>query len=123
MGLCFSSKAVKLDSYLPVVIVMVISHGQTSNEFQFVRRRVLLAVVAVQFEVALGVLDDLELGRHVVLLVGHAVGVEALHDALDAVGDADCLLADDLKLLDLDDGGSGGHECDLVEVGRGEVFV
>lgn len=65
-------------------------------------RGVFLAIVAVQLDVALGVLDDGELGRHVVLLVGDAVGVEALHDVFDALGDGHGLLFDDLKVLDLD---------------------
>ena len=79
--------------------------------------------MAVQLDVALSVLDDGELCRHVVLLVGDAVGVEALHDVLNAVGDADGLFVDDLKVLDLDDGGGGGDEGNLVDVFRLEVFV
>ena len=83
----------------------------------------LLAIVAVQLDVALRVLDDGELGRHVVLLVGDAVGVEALHDVLDALRDGHGLLPDDLEVFDLDDGGSGGDEGNLIHVFRLEVLV
>ena len=101
---------------------MVISHGKL-NEFQLVLRCVLLAVVAVQLDIALCVLDDGEFGGHVVLLVGDAVGVEALHDVLDAFWNGHGLLVDDFKLLDFDDGGGGGDEGDFVHVFGSEVFV
>ena len=102
---------------------MVISHGQTSNEFQFVLRGVLLAIVAVQFDVAFGVFDDGEFGRHVMFLVGDAVRVEALHDMLDAVGNGYELLVDNLEVLDFDDGSGGGNQSNLVHVFRLKVFV
>ena len=86
-------------------------------------RRVLFAVVAVQLDVALCVLDDGELGRHVMLFVGDAVRVEALHDVLDALGDGHGLLGDDLEVLDFDDGGGRGDEGYLVDVFRFEVLV
>ena len=57
------------------------------------------------------------------LLVSDAVRVEALHDVLNALRDGHGLLLDDLKVLDLDDGGSGGNEGNLVHVFRSEVFV
>ena len=110
-------------SYLKAVIVMVISHGEKSDEFKFVLCGVLLAIVAVQLDVALCVLDDGELGRHVMFFVGDAVGVEALHDVLDAIRDGHGLLPDDLEVLDFDDGGGGGDEGDLVHVFGLEVFV
>ena len=102
---------------------MVISHGEKSDEFKFVLCGVLLAIVAVQLDVALCVLDDGELGRHVVLLVGDAVGVEALHDVLDAIRDGHGLLPDDLEVLDFDDGGGGGDEGNLVHILGLEVLV
>ena len=102
---------------------MVISHGEKSDEFKFILRGVLLAIVAVQLDVALCVLDDGELGWHVMFLVGDAVRVEALHDVLDALGDGHGLLVDDLKILDFDDGGRWGNERNLVDVLRLEVFV
>ena len=84
---------------------------------------VLLAIMAVQLNVAQRVLDDGELGRHVVLLVGDAVRVEALHDMLDALGDGHGLLFDDLEVLDLDDGGSRGNKGNLVHVFGSKVLV
>ena len=110
-------------SYLKAVIVMVISHGEKSDEFKFVLCGVLLAIMAMQLDVALRVLDDGELGRHVVLLVGDAVGIEALHDVLDALRDGHRLFIDDLEVLDFDDGGGGGDEGDLVHVFRLKVLV
>ncbi len=102
--------------------VKVISHGK-SDEFKFVLCGVLLAIVAVQLDVALRVLDDGELGRHVMLLVGDAVRIEALHDVFDAVRDGHGLLPDDLEILDFDDGGGGGNEGNLVHVFGLEVLV
>ena len=93
------------------------------DEFKLVLGGVLLAIVAVQLDVALCVLDDDELGGHVVLLVGDAVGVEALHNVFDALGNGHGLLPDDLEVLDLDDGGSGGNEGNLVNVFGLKVFV
>ena len=76
-----------------------------------------------RIDVALSVLDDGELGRHIVLLVGDAIGVEALHNMLDALGDGHGLLVDDLEVLDFDDGGSRGDEGNLVHVLRLEVLI
>jgi len=84
---------------------------------------VLLAIMAVQLDVALCVFDDDELGRHIMLLVGDAVGVEALHDVFNAFGDGHGLFVDDLKVLDFDDGGGRGDESDFVHVLGGEIFV
>ena len=79
--------------------------------------------MAVQLDVALCVLDDGEFGWHVMLLVGDAVRVEAFHDVLDTLGDGHSLFVDDLEVLDLDDGGSGGDKGDLVYVFGLKVFV
>ena len=102
---------------------MVISHGEKSDEFKFVLCGVLLAIVAVQLDVALRVLDDGELGRHIVFLVGDAIRVEALHDVLDALWNGHGLLPDDLEVLDFDDRGRGGYEGNLVDVFGLEVLV
>ena len=110
-------------SYSKAVIVRVISHGEKSDEFKFVLCGVLLAIVAVQLDVALCVLDDGELGRHIMLLVGDAVRVEALHDMLDAVGNGYELLVDNLEVLDFDDGSGRGDQGNLVHVFRLKVFV
>ena len=77
----------------------------------------------MQLDVALGVLDDGELGRNIMLLVGDAVGVEAFHNVLDAVRDGHCLLVHDFKVLDFDDGGSGGDKGNLVYVFGLKVLV
>ena len=77
----------------------------------------------MQLDVALRVLDDGELGRHVVLLVGDAVRVEALHDMLDALRDGHGLLPDDLEVFDFDDGGGGGDEGNLIHIFGLEVFI
>ena len=79
--------------------------------------------MAVQLDVALCVLDDGELGRHVMLLVGDAVGVEALHDVLDAVRDGHGQFSDDLEVLDFDDGGCGSNEGNFIYVLRLEILV
>ena len=77
----------------------------------------------MQLDVALSILDDGELGRHIVLLVGDAIGVEALHNMLDALRDGHRLLVDDLEVLDLNDGSRGSDEGDLVHVLRLEVLI
>ena len=79
--------------------------------------------MAVQLDVALRILDDGELGRHVVLLVGDAVWVEALHDVLDALGNGHGLFFDDFKVLDFDDGGCRRDEGNLVHIFGSEVLV
>ena len=101
---------------------MVFSYGK-SDEFKFVLCGILLAIVAVQFDVALGVLDDGELGWHVMLLVGNTVGVEAFHDMFDAFRDGHGLLFNDLEVLDFDDGGCGGDEGDLIHIFGLKVLV
>ena len=93
------------------------------NEFKFVLCSVLFAIVAVQLDVALSILDDGELGRHIVLLVGDAIGVEALHNMLDALRDGHRLLVDDLEVLDFDDGSRGSDEGNLVHVFGFKVLV
>ena len=77
----------------------------------------------MQLDVALGVLDDGELGRNIMLLVGDAVGVEAFHNVLDAVRDGHCLLVHDFKVLDFDDGGSRGDKGNLVHIFGLKVLV
>ncbi len=109
-------------SFFKAVIVMVFSYGK-SDEFKFVLCGILLAIVAVQFDVALGVLDDGELGWHVMLLVGNTVGVEAFHDMFDAFRDGHGLLFDDLEVLDFNNGGRRGDEGNLVVVFGLEVSV
>ena len=109
-------------SFFKAVIVMVFSHGK-SDEFKFVLCGILLAIVAVQFDVALGVLDDGELGWHVMLLVGNTVRVEAFHDMFDIFRDGHGLLFDDLEVLDFDDGGCGSNEGNFIYVLRLEILV
>ena len=77
----------------------------------------------MQLDVAFCVFDDGELGRNIMLLVGDAVWVEALHDVFNAVRDSHRLLVDDLEVLDFDDGGSRGDEGNLVHVLRLEVLI
>ena len=77
----------------------------------------------MQLDVALRVLDDGELGWHVMLLIGDTVGVEAFHDVLDAVRDGHGLLVHDFKVLDFDDGCRWSDEGNLVYVLRLEVLV
>ena len=79
--------------------------------------------MAMQFDIALGVFDDGELGRDVVLFVGDAVRVEAFHYMFDAVGNCHRLLFDDFKILDFDDGSGRSHQGDFVDVFEVEVFV
>ena len=86
-------------------------------------RGVLFAVVAVQLDGALRVFDDGEFGRHVVLLVGDAIRVEALHDVLDALRDGHGQFPDDIEVLDFDDGSGGGDEGNLVHVFGLEILV
>ena len=77
----------------------------------------------MQLDVAFCVFDDGELGRNIMLLVGDAVWVEALHDVFNAVRDSHRLLVDDLEVLDFDDGGGGGDQCDLVHIFGLKVLV
>ena len=79
--------------------------------------------MAVQLDVALCVFDDGELGRHIMLLVGDTIGVEAFHDVLDAFWDGHGLFIDNFKVLDFNDGGGGGDQCDLVHVFGLKVLV
>ena len=77
----------------------------------------------MQLNVAFCVFDDGELGRNIMLLVGDAVWVEALHDVFNAVRDSHRLLVDDLEVLDFDDGGSRGDKGNLVHIFGLKVLV
>lgn len=77
----------------------------------------------MQFYIAFSVFDDGELGRHIVLFVGDAVGVEALHDVFDSLRDGHRLLVDDLEVLDFDDGGGRSDKGNLVHVFGFKVLV
>jgi hypothetical protein len=57
----------------------------------------------MQLDVAVGVFDDCELGRDIVLLVGDTVRVEAFHNVLDAVWKRNRLFLNHFKIFDFDD--------------------
>ena len=80
----------------------------------------LLAVVTAQFDVLL--VDDIELGGNG-LGVGDALGVGALDEVLDVVGDFGGKFFYHLVILDVDDGDIGCHEGDFADLFLGEVLV
>ncbi len=77
----------------------------------------------MQLDVAFRVFDDGELGRNIMLLVGDAVWVEALHDVFNAFRDSHRLFVDDLEVLDFDDGGGRSDKGNLVHIFGLKVLV
>ena len=93
------------------------------NKLQILLRSVLLAIVAHEFYLAFFVAHNVEVGWHVVLLVGDAVGVEAFHDVIDVLRYLHSLLRCHFVVVNLDERCGGGNERYLVYLLWLEVLV